>query len=123
VFRNRPVSLVLIGLFVWVTACTSYKQIELAEVTDHGKVRVTFADGERTTLREANVIGDSISGLVREGRPRPEDVERSFATDQVTYVEAKGTNVVGTVFLTFGIAVVLAAAIGYGAISSNHSWP
>jgi hypothetical protein len=25
----------LVGLFLWVTACTSYKQIELGEVADH----------------------------------------------------------------------------------------
>jgi len=48
VFRNRPVSLALVGLFVWVTGCTSWTQIGVSEVADHGKVRVTLTDGELT---------------------------------------------------------------------------
>ena len=30
--RNRPVSLALVGLFVWITGCTSYKQIDIGEL-------------------------------------------------------------------------------------------
>jgi hypothetical protein len=50
--------LALVGLFVWVTACTSYKQIEIGEAADHGEVWVTFADGERIVLQEVTVEGD-----------------------------------------------------------------
>jgi len=63
VFRNRFVSLLLVGLFVWVTACSSYRQIEVGEVADHGKVRVTLTDGERETIHEPWVEGDSIRGV------------------------------------------------------------
>ena len=59
-FRNRPVSLALVGLFVWVTACASYKQIEPAQVADYDEVRVTFSDGEQLGLKDVTVEGDSI---------------------------------------------------------------
>ncbi len=98
-FRNRPVSLALVGLFIWLTACSSYSQIGLAEVADHGKVRVTLTDGERETVRDPWIEADSIRGR-----------EAVFALDQVTKLEAVGTNVAGTVFTVFG-AVVLAGAI------------
>ena len=65
--RSRPVSLALVGLFVWVTACTSSKQIQLGEVADHGKVRVTTTDGERETVHDPRVEADSIKGRARRG--------------------------------------------------------
>ena len=46
-YCSRPASLALVGLFIWLTGCTSYKQIQLSEVSDYGKVRVTQTDGER----------------------------------------------------------------------------
>jgi len=60
VFRSRPVSLALVGLFVWVTACTSYRQIEIGEVADHTKVRVTLTDGETETIHEPWVEANSL---------------------------------------------------------------
>ena len=58
--RKRAVSLALVGLFVWTTGCTSYKQIELGEVADYGKVRVTRTDGARETLYDPEIVTDSI---------------------------------------------------------------
>ena len=89
-FRNRPVSLALVGLFVWVTACTSYKQIEVAQVADYGKVRVTFADGERIVLREVEVAEDSIH-YWRKAEPTSHysDVWVSSPLDQVAVVEGR----------------------------------
>ena len=75
-FRNRPVPLALVGLFVWVTACTSYKQIQPADVADYGKVRVTFADGERVVLEDVTVEGDSIHYW--------QEVEQSVSLQQFT---------------------------------------
>ena len=100
-FHSRIVSLALVGLFVWVTACSSYSVIPVGDVSDHGRVRVTLLDGERETIHDPWVQGDSI---------RSKDAE-SIPLDQIAGVETVGTDEVGTVFMVLGIAVVLAAAI------------
>jgi hypothetical protein len=106
VFRSRPISLALVGLFVWVTGCTSYKQIEPAEVADYGKVRVTFADGERLVLEEVTVEGDSIHYWEKVEKPAQYAAVRvASPLDQVVHVEAYGAGAVGTVFLVVGIVV------------------
>ena len=45
--RSRSVSLALVALFVWLTGCTSYSQVEIGDLPQKGKVRVTLNDGER----------------------------------------------------------------------------
>ena len=99
-FRSRPVSLALVGLFVWVTACSSYRQIEVGEVADHGKVRVTLTDGERETIHEPWVEGDSI---------RSKDAD-AIPLGQVAEFEAVGTDEIGTVFTVLGVSVLAFAA-------------
>jgi hypothetical protein len=114
VFRSRPVSLALVGLFVWVTACTSYKQIEVGEVSHHGKVRVTLTDGERETLRDPWVDGDSIKAYTSESvgnlgpQQRVTDI-LAIPLDQVAELGAVSTDEVGTVFTVLGILVVAGA--------------
>ena len=93
--RCRPVSLALVGLFVWVTACSSYSQIGLSEIADHGKVRVTTTDGDRTTVHNPRVEADSIKG---------EDAG-AIPVDEVVKLEAVGTDEVGTVFTVLGVFV------------------
>lgn len=109
--RSHPVLPPLLGLFLSVTACTSYKQIQIGEVADHGKVRVTLADGERETLHGPWVDADSIKGRIRAGRPSPQLVDRAIPLDQVAELGAPGTNVAGTVTLAVLGAGLLAAVI------------
>ncbi|MFC1530660.1 hypothetical protein ACFL5T_00140 [Gemmatimonadota bacterium] len=106
-FRNRPTSLALIGMFVWLTACTSYKQIQVADVADHGKVRVTTSDGERETIHEPRVEADTIKGQVNEGVEIPNWVTRAIPLDQVSEVGVVGTNGVRTAFLVLGSLAVV----------------
>ena len=87
--RSRPVSLALVGLFVCVTACSTYTQIEIGEVSDHHQVRVTTTDGERETIRDPRVEAESIVG----------DKARAIPLDQVIELEAVGTNEVAMAFL------------------------
>ena len=94
--RSRHVSLALLGLFLLVTACTSYKQIGLGDVAGHGKVRVTLTDGERETLHDPWVEGDSIKGKNLPAVP----------LDQVAKLEAKKTDTGATVALVMGLLVV-----------------
>ena len=93
-FRSRPVSLALIGLFLWVTGCTSYKQIEVGEVTHHGKVRVTFTDGERETLRDPWVDGDSIKAYTSESVGKPLGIHQQRVTDTVAFPVSEVESVV-----------------------------
>jgi hypothetical protein len=123
VFRDRPVSLVLVGLFVWVTACTSYKQIEVGEIADHGKVRVTFTDGECETLRDPWIDGDSIKAYLGNLGPQ-QRVEEIVAIplEDVAELGAVGTNEVGIVLIGLG---VVALALGVACATSceiGGSW-
>ena len=100
-YRSRPVSLALVGLFLWVTGCTSYHQIELAEVTDHGKVRVTLTDGERETVHDPVVEADSIRGKDSKAIP----------LDQVSKVQVARTDWVFTVLFIGGVALAVSLII------------
>ena len=119
-FRNRPVSLALVGLFVWVTGCTSYSQIEPREVADHGKARVTLDDGSRFVVAHPEIEADSLVGLDAESwRARDKaytDTVR-VALDQVETLEASHTSAGKTVGLVVGIiaGVFAVAGIAYAA--------
>ena len=67
-------------------------------MTDHGKVRVSLASGDRETIHDPWVEADSIKG-------RQHIETRALSVDQVTDIEAVGTNEVATVFAVLGIAV------------------
>ena len=68
--RCRPVSVALLGLFLWTTACSSYSQIEPGEVVDHDHIRVIMTDGVQHDLYDPVIEADSIRGReVREEAP------------------------------------------------------
>ncbi|MGB5675358.1 MAG: hypothetical protein WBO43_12505, partial [Gemmatimonadota bacterium] len=81
----------------------------LAEVADHGKVRVTFSDGERIVSKDVAVEGDSISYWST--RPAPHRTTRTARVasplEQVVEVEAVGTGS-GPIF----VAVVIGGFLG-----------
>ena len=111
-FRNRPVSLALVGLFVWVTGCTSYKVIGLGEVDDYGKVRVTLADSSTVGMfsphiEDASVVGNSIV-----------DRQRSIAIslDDVAHIEAQGTDAGQTALWIAASIGIIAVVVGVGMI-------
>ena len=106
-FRSRPVSLALVGLFVWVTACTSYRQIEIGEVADHGKIRVTTTDGQRETMHNPRVEADSIKGHTNKGVESADWVAQAIPVQQVVELEAVGTNTASIVLLFIGFAAVI----------------
>lgn len=105
-FRSRTISLALVGLFVWVTACASYKQIEPAEVADYDEVRVTFSDGEQLVSKDVTVEGDSIFYWRKTEPPAQYDAARvASPLEQVVEVEAAGAGTAGTVLTVFGVLV------------------
>ncbi len=112
-FRNRAVSLALVGLFVWVTGCsTTYTQIEPGEVADKDYVRVTLTDGEKTELHEPALDADSLRGRVKEvariGGYRWSDSVVVIPLESITEIAVAGTNELATPLLVIGgIAVTL----------------
>jgi len=113
VIRNRSVSLALVGLFAWATACTSYRQIEFDEVADHGKVRVTRVGGDRQTFYEPWLEADSIKGRARRGAALAVPLQR------VLELEAVGTDEVGTVIL---IVVLFGGVAATAVAASSTCW-
>jgi hypothetical protein len=63
-----------------LTGCTSYRQIGLDEVSDYGKVRVTFADGERRVV--LTPLTDATPN-VRPVRPRSEVIVHGIKSSSV----------------------------------------
>ena len=109
--RNRTVSLAVVGLLVWVTACTSYRQIEIGEVADHDKVRITTTDGEALDYYDPRVEADSIKGRGHK------DGEMLFALplNRVSEVEVGGDEPAKTAMLVIGVigGAALLAFLGY----------
>jgi hypothetical protein len=121
VFRNRPVALLLTGLSLWQAGCTSYRQISIAEVPDHGKIRVTLRDGGRQVLRDPTVDADSLRG--RDERSLANGMFRVVAIplDHVTEVEGTRTNVGATVALTTGIVLLAAFVVLVSCVDGEGS--
>ena len=112
-YRNRLVSLVLVGLFVWLTGCSTYTQIAPSEVADHGRVRVTRDGGARQTFYEPWLAADSIKGRARRGGALAVPLQR------VLELEAVGTDEVGTVIL---IVVLFGGIAATAVAASNTCW-
>lgn len=117
--HNRSVSLALVGLFLWVTGCTSYKQIEIGDVGQYGRVRVTLTDGERETLLDPVVTNDSIGGREDKQRRHGDPVAPMvIPLDQVSKLEAVDKNTGATAALVVGAilgGLLLISAIVYAA--------
>ena len=105
-FRSCPVSLAPVGLIVWVTGCSSYKQIQIGDVADHSKVRVTLTGGERFRLYDPIVGVDSITGHEKpEGKRYAGDRIIANPLDQISTVEAISANPRGTSLVILGVVV------------------
>jgi hypothetical protein len=107
--QGRPVSFVFAGFIVLMTGCTSYQRIEVEQVPNFDRVRVTTTDLDRKQLIEPSLKVDSLRGYLSD---EDRTVGREWATpiDLVSEVEAKQANTVGTVSLV-ALGVGLAAAI------------
>lgn len=79
----------LVGLIVWLAACTSYKRIGLDELADHEQVRVTKTDETYEIIVMPYVDTDSIKG----------QDSASIPLDQVADVRAKKKDTASTVLL------------------------
>ena len=120
--RSRPVSLALVGLFVWVTGCTSYSQIEPREVADYGKARVTLDDGRRFVVAHPQIEADSLVGFKANSWDRRHKVYTDsvrVALDQVETLEASHTSAGKTVGLVVGIIAGVFVVAGVACAASD----
>ena len=100
-YRSRPVSLAPVGLFLWVTGCATYTQIELSDISNHDVVRVTTTTGERRTYSLPRLENERVVG----------QNERSTPVAQVAALEAVGTDEVAVLAIAPGVVVVGLIAI------------
>ena len=94
-------------LLAFLSACHKWVPLEppvaqaIAE-RDPGTVRVTLADSSRIVLKEPHIMGDSL--IAFEDGKEPQTV--ALPLEDLRQVEEQRTNVLATVGLVTGIAVV-----------------
>ena len=102
--RDRQPALLLVILLVWAMGCASYREIEIGEVADHDRVRVTRTDGSVSFLYDPEVRPDTIGGR----KDRDSQVALWIALDDVERIQTGGNQAAGTaVAVVGGIALVL----------------
>ena len=108
---KRTASIFLIGLFVWSSACTSWQQIEVGEVTDYSQIRVTRLDGRQNEVLNPRLNGDGISS---------NDGAVVVPVAAVYTVEARRDDALLTGALVLGVAaVVVGGVIAYHEIEKS----
>ena len=126
-FRSRPVSLALVGLFVWVTGCQTYTQIAPDQVPDYDHIEVTMISGDKAKMRRATVEPDSIRGQIQQagrigGRAWGDRV--AVPLSEIESITAVESNTAGTVGLVVGIptALLLIGGAAYSISCSNDGY-
>ncbi len=100
---QRTGSLILVGLFLWVTGCTTWKQIEISELSEHDRVRVTTMDGERSEVRDPVIEADSIRGKQASAFPVDSVSELEAPWNHPVYLALAAAALVGLVWVTVDI--------------------
>lgn len=109
--RSRPVSLALIGVFMWQAACISYRQIQPGEVAEYHKIYIRTDDGIRHLLMEPSLEADSLRGFTNR-ESRAVGMSWSVALTQVDEIEAPKLNAGATaVGLVIVVGVVAAMVV------------
>lgn len=103
-FRSRAVSLALVGLFVWLTACYKWVPLEPPYAPlqgEYSELRITQEDGEQVVLEDPRLEADShLMGTASD----PERVV-AIPIDSVQKIEKRdGNNEVG---LVIGLVAVV----------------
>jgi len=115
VFRNRPVSMALVGLFLWSSACTKWVPLEppySPPQEEYGKLRVTNERGVPVVLEEARLEADSVWGTMvssywERGDLKHTEAAAAIPLESVQKIEKRGTDATATVGLVVGITAVL----------------
>lgn len=115
VLRSRTLSLVLAGSLLWVTACYSYRLIDMSELSNHGEIRVTLTDGKRTQISDPRVVEGSVEGKLTSA------ATATIPVDSVAKVEAKSVNVPATIGLSLIVALALGTALFFAVCERDCS--
>ena len=105
----RSIQLVLVGSCALATGCTAYRPVKLDQVSAYDHVRVTTAELEKVRVLDPSLEEESLRGYLSE-QDRSVGNVWDVPVDQVTEIEAKQANTVGTVALV-ALGVGMAAAI------------
>ena len=119
--RSRPVSLALVGLFLWVTGCTRYQEIEFPDVVAYDEVRVTTKDLNRRLLFEPSLDGDELRGYSSRDTAAGEE-QWVIPVDGVARIEARQDDTAGTVVLAMlglGLVVAVVATVDW---DNSETW-
>jgi len=127
VYRSRAVSLALVGLFLWSSACTKWVPLEppyLPSQEDYGKLRVTDKHGAQVVLEAARLEADSVRGTavtshMERGAMSYNKEAIGIAWESVQHIEKRGTNVLATVGLAY-LALNVVAGIALLIDCSNN---
>jgi len=106
---HRQASSLLTALCLWLNACTTWTAIEISELADHDRVRVTTAAGERYEIRAPVVETDSIVGRVGQA-------ETQISITDVSALEASRFSGERTIALVIVVPLIAAATWYVGAI-------
>lgn len=114
--RSRPASVVLAVLMAWLSACTSYRQIEVEQVEGHGSVWVTLSSGEQKEIHDPRVEKDSLRGWQGGGNLGPGGAAPvdsvAFPLDDVIAVGEERTNALGTAATVLGLTAAVTVLVG-----------
>jgi hypothetical protein len=97
---------------VWVSGCTNWHQIEIADVRDYSTIRVTSTDGDELRFRDPELASDTLRGRVGEdariGGYRWSDSVTAIHVEHIARVEAQKSNTTGyAVVGVVGFAVLM----------------
>jgi len=121
--RCRPVSLLLVGLFLWSSACTKWVPLEppyTPSQTEYGKLRITNERGVPVELKEPRLESDSVWGTMVESYWERGDLKHrssrvAIPMESVQKIEKRGGDGVATIGLVVGIVGglgLISAAVG-----------
>ena len=113
--RSRPVSIALVSLFLWSSACTKWVAIEPPYAPlqgDYDKLQITREDGGQVVLVEPRLEADSVWGAVLtsywdRGDLKHNEHDTVIPMGSVVKIERRGSDGLATVGLVVGIIGVL----------------
>ena len=113
--RSRPISMMLVGLFLWSSACTKWVPLEPPYAPlqgDYDKLQITREGGSQVVLKEPRLESDSVWGTVVSSHWDRGDLKHTehdtvIPIESVVKIEKRGTDALATVGLAVGIIGVV----------------
>lgn len=107
-YCSKATLLALVGLFLWLAACTGYRPAPTWTGAEYERVRVTKTDGTHVEIREAQFTADGIEGWSH----YRDEFRVCVPQQEVSKVEEAFTDPDKTGQAVLGGLLVAAAAVG-----------